>query len=249
MPLHDALPAGPGSPAVVSTATPSDAASTGVLPSSDGAPATRRVWTTFSTDPIDLDCRNPDVLLAVLDVLLRYVAGGASLVRLDAVGFLYERSGAACLHLPETHALVKLLRACLDRVAPDVLLITETNVPHTENISYFGDGDDDAQLVYNFSLAPLALDAFEAGAATVLPRWVDSLELSSPRTTWFNFLASHDGVGVRPAEGLLAPERIDRLVACVGARGGQVGYRATPDGGRRPYELQSALFDSDDAAR
>ncbi|MCA9668081.1 MAG: hypothetical protein KC503_20925 [Myxococcales bacterium] len=210
----------------------------------DGATHTRRVWTTFSADQIDLDYRNPDVLLAVLDVLLGYVSRGATLIRLDAVGFLYKRSGTSCLHLEQTHELVKLMRQCLDRVAPQTLLITETNVPHADNVSYFGDGSDEAQLVYNFSLPPLLLDALEHGDASVLSRWAATLELPSPRTTWFNFIASHDGIGVRPAEGLLDAARIDHLVAAVKRRGGRVGYRATPDGGKRPYELQITLFDA-----
>jgi len=205
---------------------------------------TRWVWTTFSTDQADLDYRNPGTLLRVLAVLLGYARHGADVIRLDAVGFLWKEEGTSCIHLPQTHALVRLFRACLDDTYPDVILVTETNVPHRENVSYFGDGSvPEAQMVYQFALAPLTLHAITTGDVAPLRRWAAELDLEIPGTTFLSFLGSHDGVGLRPAEGLLAAEDIGALTELATAAGGAVGVRALPDGGEAPYELDSTWFD------
>ncbi len=206
----------------------------------DGRP--RYAWTTFSPDQVDLDYRNPDVLVALTEVLLAYARRGAGVIRLDAVGFLWKTEGTPCIHLPETHAVVKLWRAMLDHCAPGTLLITETNVPHEENISYFGEGDE-AHLVYQFPLAPLVLAAFTWGNAQDLTRWAASLEEPPAGTTFFNFLGSHDGIGMRPAEGLLSPTQVTGLCDLARATGGGVSYRANPDGSQTPYELNTTYID------
>ena len=172
----------------------------------------KKVWTTFSADQIDLNYANPDVLLDIIDVLLFYVAQGAELIRLDAIAYLWKEIGTSCLHLPQTHRVIQLLRAILDEVAPHVLLITETNVPHQDNLSYFGDGHNEAQLVYNFALPPLTLHTFHTGNATALTQWAASLDATlriETDVTFFNFLASHDGIGLNPARGILRDDEID----------------------------------------
>ena len=210
----------------------------------------RHVWTTFSVDQIDLDYSNPLVLLEVVDVLLFYVAQGAQIIRLDAIAFLWKIPGTSCIHLPQTHVVVKLFRAILDAVAPSVLLITETNVPHQENISYFGNylpefqRNDEAQLVYQFPLAPLILHTFLTGDSTHLTDWAEGLPELLPGTTFFNFMASHDGIGVRPVEGLLDAKEIHNLVENTLANGGQVSYRSNPDSSQSAYELNITWFDA-----
>lgn len=199
------------------------------------------VWTTFSEDQVDLNFANPDVLLEMLDVLLGYIANGARIIRLDAIAYLWKTVGTNCIHLPQTHAVVKLMRLLVDTVAPGTILLTETNVPHAENVSYFGDGDE-AQMVYQFSLAPLLLDAFLTGDAGPLSQWLTGLKPPRAGTTYFNFTASHDGIGVRPLEGLVSPERLDALVASVRARGGQVSTKRNADGSDSPYELNITYF-------
>ncbi len=204
----------------------------------------RLVWTTFSEDQIDLNFTEPTVLLLMLDVLLFYVAQGAEIIRLDAIAYLWKRVGTSCIHLEETHRVVKLFRAALDAVAPGVMLITETNVPHAENISYFGDGSDEAQLVYQFPLPPLVFHAILSGDATYLTRWASSLAPPSPHTTFYNFLASHDGIGVRPVEDLLPPGEVAAMAAQVRAHGGYVSYKANADGSQSAYELNISYFDA-----
>jgi glucosylglycerate phosphorylase len=204
----------------------------------------RWVWTTFGPDQVDLDYHNPEVLLRMLEVMLTYVERGADLLRMDAVAYLWKQRGTSCVHLPQTHQLVKLFRDVLDEVAPRVEIVTETNVPQRDNISYFGDGRDEAQMVYQFPLAPLVLDAFARGDATRLTAWASSLGPLSERTAFFNFLASHDGIGVVPARGLLSEAEVDSLARRVLAHGGQVSDKANPDGSVSPYELNTTFFDA-----
>lgn len=204
----------------------------------------RRVWTTFSADQVDLDFRNPDVLLEILDILLMYAERGAQFIRLDAIAYLWKEIGTACIHLPQTHAVIQLLRVVLDDAAPHVRLITETNVPHADNISYFGDGGNEAQLVYNFALPPLVLHTFRAGDVNILSQWASDLKLPSEQTTFFNFLASHDGVGLNPVRGILPFADIDVLVNQTLAHGGLISYKQNPDGTQSPYEMNINYFDA-----
>ncbi|MBI5962070.1 MAG: sugar phosphorylase [Chloroflexi bacterium] len=204
----------------------------------------KRVWTTFSADQIDLNFKNPEVLLEIFDVLLMYVEHGATYIRLDAIAYLWKEIGTACIHLPQTHHVIQFLRAALDEVAPHVHLITETNVPHADNLSYFGDGANEAQLVYNFALPPLTLHTFHTGDARVLSNWAKTLTLPSNKTAFFNFLASHDGIGINPARGILSNEEIDSLVNKTLAHGGLVSYKHNADGSQSPYEMNINYFDA-----
>jgi sucrose phosphorylase len=201
------------------------------------------VWTTFSTDQVDLNFANPAVLLEVIDALLHYAANGASYIRLDAVGFIWKVIGTSCMHLEGAHRIVKLMRLVMNAAAPHVALITETNVPHKDNISYFGSGDDEAQMVYQFPLPPLVLHTLRTGDATKLANWARELAPPSADTSFFNFLASHDGIGVVPANGILDPPDIAAIVQQVLDHGGKVNHKDTPHG-PVPYELCVTLFDA-----
>ncbi|MDY6830697.1 MAG: sugar phosphorylase, partial [Thermodesulfobacteriota bacterium] len=205
---------------------------------------TVHVWTTFSADQVDLNYCSVSVLEKMVDVLLFYVGQGATFIRLDAVAFLWKKPGTYCIHLEQTHDMVRLFRTVLDRAAPDTVLVTETNVPHAENISYFGHGGDEAQVVYNFTLPPLLLHAFITENTAALTQWAATLELPSDRTTFLNFTASHDGIGVRPLEGILPAAEIDLLVGHTRENGGQVSFRTNPDGTQIPYELNITYLDA-----
>ncbi|MGD9003005.1 MAG: alpha-amylase family glycosyl hydrolase, partial [Desulfobacterales bacterium] len=205
---------------------------------------TVHIWTTFSADQIDFNFKSLDVLAKMIDVLLFYADQGATILRLDAIAYLWKEIGTNCIHLPQTHEMVKLFRAALDQVAPDVIILTETNVPHTENISYFGDGRDEAQMVYNFTLPPLLFYSFVTEDATILSEWAKGLHLASTDNTFFNFTASHDGIGVRPLEGILEPSEIEKLIEIVKSNDGQVSYKRNPDGTDSPYELNITYVDA-----
>ena len=202
----------------------------------------RNVWTTFSADQVDLNYANYKVLVKLLDVLLFYVEKGASLLRLDAIAFIWKEIGTSCVHLPQTHELIQLMREVIHAVAPEVLIITETNVPHDENISYFGKGDDEAQMVYNFALPPLLAFSILKGDTTKLTKWAKTLTLPSDKVCFFNFTASHDGVGVRAVSEILTNKELDLLVNTCEKHGGLVSYRTVGEE-KSPYELNCSYID------
>lgn len=204
----------------------------------------RHFWTTFSDDQIDLNFASPQVLIAMVDVLLHYLAEGARYIRLDAVGFMWKIPGTSCIHLEQTHCLIQLFRAITDAVAPGTVIITETNVPHKDNISYFGDGENEAQMVYQFSLPPLVLHAVHRQDVKALCQWAGSLALPSTKTTWFNFLASHDGIGLNPLRGILPESEILSLVEKLQQEGALVNWKNNPDGTRSPYEINVTYLDA-----
>lgn len=211
-------------------------------PRPDGTVA--RAWTTFGPDQVDVNVANPAVLEEVTEVLLEYIARGADTVRLDAIGYLWKTSGTNCIHLPQTHAVIKIWRVLLDALAPGIRLLTETNVPHAENVSYFGNLEDEAHMVYQFALPPLVLHSFVSGSSQRLSAWARGLEALGPHATWFNFLASHDGVGLRPTAGLLSHEDREALAARAIESGGRASYANEPDGGSAVYELNVNYLDA-----
>jgi len=202
------------------------------------------IWTTFSKDQVDLNYKNHRVLRNVLDSLFYYIEKGATLIRLDAIAFIWKEVGTECVHLPQTHELVQLIREVLHEVAPEVIIITETNVPHHENVSYFGSGDDEAQMVYNFALPPLLVHSILHGDTKTLTNWAKTLTLPSNKVCFFNFTASHDGVGLRPVKGILSDDEIDYLVTQVQDHGGLVSFRSEEDGSKTPYELNCSYIDT-----
>lgn len=204
----------------------------------------KHIWTTFSEDQIDLNYKSTDLFLEMVEILLFYAKKGAKLIRLDAIGYLWKEVGTSCIHLEQTHKMIQLFRDILDLTAKDIILITETNVPHKENISYFGDGYNEAQMVYNFSLPPLVLHSFLSKNAHYISHWANTLETPSDKTTFFNFLASHDGIGLMPAKGILKDEEIDYLVEHTLKNKGLVSYKSNPDGSKSPYELNINYFDA-----
>ena len=201
------------------------------------------VWTTFSDDQIDVNFSNPELLFRYIDIFLFYISKGLSLIRLDAVAYIWKELGTSCIHLPETHEIVKMMRTLVDHYAPETTIITETNVPHKENISYFGEGDE-AHMVYQFSLPPLLLHAILTENASYLTEWADSLKTLPKNCTYFNFTASHDGIGVRPLEGLVPQDEFDGLVEGIKKRGGFVSEKQNEDGSLSPYELNITYFDA-----
>lgn len=204
----------------------------------------KSVWTTFSTDQIDLNYKNPEVLLEVIDVLIEYVSHGASVIRLDAIAFIWKIIGTSCLHLPQTHEIIKLMRTIVELADIDVKIITETNVPHSENMSYFGNGRNEASMVYNFPLPPLTLYTFLKGDASVIKNWANDLTLPSEEVTFFNFLASHDGVGLNPAKGLIEDKEIEHLAKKVEEHDGYISYKNNSDGTKSPYEMNINYLDA-----
>lgn len=209
----------------------------------DTAGGKKYVWATFSADQVDLNFANPDVLLEFIKIILFYVQKGAKYIRLDAVGYLWKCLGTECIHLPQTHALIKLLREITQMLNPDVAIITETNVPNRENLSYFGNRDE-AHMIYNFSLPPLILNALLQGKSDHLKTWMMSMPPAPLGCAYFNFTASHDGIGLRPTEGLLTEDEYETMLKMMQQFGGKISMRKKPDGTESPYEINISLFDA-----
>ena len=203
----------------------------------------KHIWTTFSEDQVDLNFKSPKVFLAILDVLLYYTAMGAKFIRLDAIAFLWKEIGTNCIHLEQTHTIIKLYKEVIRTLTSNLYLITETNVPHKENISYFGNGEDEADLVYNFTLAPLLVYSIMKEDVSVLTNWASSLQMPSNKVCFFNFTASHDGLGMRPLQGIIPDSEILDLAKRAEKHGGQVGYKNNEDGSQSPYELNCNYLD------
>jgi len=203
----------------------------------------QHVWCTFSHDQVDLDFRNPEVLLQFVAILRLYLDRGVRIFRLDAIAFLWKIPGTSCLNLEQTHEVVRLLRSLLEHARADAILITETNIPNRENLSYFGNANE-AHCVYNFSLPPLLLNTLLTGDCTYLRQWLMSMPPAQNGTAYFNFIASHDGIGLRPAEGLLSDEELLVLITTLESFGGRVSWRALEGDERRPYEVNIALYDA-----
>ena len=201
----------------------------------------KRVWTTFSDDQIDLNFANPDVLCEFVRVLSSYIAHGARFIRLDAIAFLWKELGSSSINLEQTHAVVRILRALIDEMQTQTLLLTETNVPHEENVSYFGN-QDEAHLVYQFSLAPLLLYSYLFNNGQYLGLWANQLNPPNDGCSFINFIASHDGIGLRPLEGLVPGSEIENLTDKIHERGGYAAMRTDKDGKDSVYELNIALF-------
>ncbi|MCM3706452.1 MULTISPECIES: alpha-amylase family glycosyl hydrolase [Cytobacillus] len=202
-----------------------------------GKNGVKTAWTTFSEDQVDVNVAYFPLLLEMTDILLTYAYQGGTSIRLDAIGFLWKESGTSCMHLPQTHTIIQMWRTLLDHFKPGTQIITETNVPHKENISYFGDGTNEAQMVYQFSLPPLVLYTMTTHDSGKLTDWAKTIGKVSDTATYFNFLASHDGIGMRPTEGILTEGEKQLLVNKVVENGGRVSYKNNSDGTQSVYEL------------
>ncbi|GHA09333.1 sucrose phosphorylase [Arenicella chitinivorans] len=203
----------------------------------------RHVWCTFSHDQVDLDFANPELLIEMVRIIRRYLEQGVRIFRLDAVAFVWKEIGTNCVHLPQTHELVRLLRTLIEAHTEAAIVITETNVPNHENLSYFGNANE-AHAIYNFSLPPLLLHALVTGTSAHLKRWQMSMPPAQTGTFYFNFIASHDGIGLRPANGLLSQEDLDELVNTMQSFGARISWRAVSGGTNEPYEINVALYDA-----
>ena len=207
----------------------------------------KKVWTTFGPDQVDVNWQNPKMILEFLNLLILYLNNGIKWLRLDAVGFIWKEPRTTCLHLPKAHLIVKILRIILSNLSTNGVLITETNVPQEENLSYLI-SDDEAHMAYNFPLPPLVLEAVITSKADILNKWISDWPELSQNTTLFNFTASHDGIGLRALEGLMSEDRVKELLINCEKRGGLVSHRRLSNGDDKPYELNiswwSAMEDS-----
>ena len=203
----------------------------------------KKVWCTFSHDQIDLDFSNPAVLLEFLKIIKFYIKKNIKIFRLDAVAFLWKKQNTSCINLQETHYIIKLIRFVSTLIDKNVILITETNIPSKENLSYFGNNDE-AHWIYNFTLSPLILFTLLSGNCSQLRKWSMTMPPAQEGNAYFNFLASHDGIGLRPVEDKLDSTELYRLINKMRELGGTVSYKTSQWGEEIPYEINITYLDS-----
>jgi len=201
-----------------------------------------KLWCTFSHDQIDLNFKDPLVLIEFIEIVLLLLSKGVTTFRLDAVAFIWKKNGTSCVNLPETHEIVKLLRLIVNYINPHALIVTETNLPRKENLSYFGNNDE-ANWIYNFPLPPLILYTFLFEDSSKISGWSKSMPPAKINNAYLNFIASHDGIGMRPAEGILDNIILDKLFKRVKKNGGKFSFRKV-ETKNKVYEVNITLFDA-----
>lgn len=214
-----------------------------LLAAVETASGEQHVWCTFSHDQVDVDFSNPDLLIEYVRILRFLIGKGVRIVRLDAVAFIWKEPGTSCIHLPQAHEIVRLMRTLCDHCEHHITLITETNVPNQENLTYFGNRNE-AHAIYNFSLPPLLLHALLSRSSEALNRWLMTMPPAQLGCAYLNFTASHDGIGLRPLEGLLSEEEKLQMIEAVTGFGGLLSMRKMGNGEDHPYEINIALFDA-----
>ena len=201
------------------------------------------VWCTFSKDQVDYNFSNPEILYEFIMIIKHHMRQGITVLRFDAIAFLWKKFGTECINLDETHEIVRLFRTIMEYLSPKSILVTETNTPARENVSYFGNANE-AQWIYNFSLPPVLLFSILKGDSSYLEKLTMSMPPSQLGTSYLNFIASHDGIGLRPAEDFLNKEEMDILIETMKDNGGKISFRTDQQGKKSPYEINISLIDA-----
>ena len=201
------------------------------------------LWRTFSPDQIDLNFRNPSVLIQFIKIMIHLINNGVTIFRLDAIAYLWKENGTKCINLQQTHEIIKLLRIIIGLLNVQATIITETNLPEKENLSYFGKNDE-ANWIYNFSLPPLLIHAFLFENSSYLNKWSKKLPTTKNENCYLNFIASHDGIGMRPTEGLLNEKTLNNFLKRLKKNGSKFSYRKVQNKVKKVYEANITIFDA-----
>ena len=201
------------------------------------------LWRTFSPDQIDLNFKNPSVLIQFIKIMIHLINNGVTIFRLDAIAYLWKENGTKCINLKQTHEIIKLLRNIIDLLNVQTTIITETNLPEKENLSYFGNNDE-ANWIYNFSLPPLLIHAFLFENSSFLNKWSKNLPNTKNENCYLNFIASHDGIGIRPTEGLLNKKTLNSFLKRLKKNGSKFSYRKVQNKVKKVYEANITVFDA-----
>jgi amylosucrase len=157
------------------------------------------VMTVFNRYQWDLNYRNPDVFIEMVDILLYWANVGADILRLDAVAFLWKKIGTNCQNEREAHLILQLMKDCCQVTAPGVLFIAEAIVAPIEIIKYFGEDAviaKECEIAYNATFMALLWDAVATKNAKLLSEGIRSLPNKLDRATWLNYVRCHDDIGL-----------------------------------------------------
>ena len=201
------------------------------------------LWRTFSPDQVDLNFKNPFVLIQFIKIMIHLINNGVTIFRLDAIAYLWKENKTKCINLKQTHEIIKLLRVVINLLNISTTIITETNLPEKENLSYFGKNDE-ANWIYNFSLPPLLIHAFLFENSSYLNKWSKNLPKITDGNSYLNFIASHDGIGIRPTEGLLNKNTLNNFLKRLKKNGSKFSYRKVKNQIKKVYEANITVFDA-----
>ena len=204
---------------------------------------TEYLWRTFSPDQIDLNFKNPSVLIQFINVMIHLINNGVTIFRLDAIAYLWKENRTKCINLKQTHQIIKLLRIVINLLNIQTTIITETNLPEKENLSYFG-RNDEANWIYNFSLPPLLIHAFLFENSSYLNKWSENLPNTKSGNSYLNFIASHDGIGIRPTEGLFNEKTLKNFLKRLKKNGSKFSYRKIQNKSKKVYEANITIYDA-----
>ena len=201
------------------------------------------LWRTFSPDQIDLNFKNPSVLIQFIKIMIHLINNGVTIFRLDAIAYLWKENRTKCINLKQTHQIIKLLRIIINLLNIQTTIITETNLPEKENLSYFG-SNDEANWIYNFSLPPLLIHALLFENSSYLNKWSENLPNTKSGNSYLNFIASHDGIGIRPTEGLFNEKTLKNFLKRLKKNGSKFSFRKIQNKSKKVYEANITIFDA-----
>lgn len=168
------------------------------------------VMTVFHRYQWDLNWGNPEVFVEMLGVVLGMANAGIDLIRLDAVPYLWKRPGTSCQNLPESHLIVRLLKAAASVVAPSVAFLAEAIVQPSEIVKYLDARDEasketreECQLAYHASLMALLWEALATKKTGLLRATFGSETRLAPGTVWLSYARCHDDIGLGYDDGLI----------------------------------------------
>jgi amylosucrase len=156
------------------------------------------VMTVFHHYQWDLNYRNPEVLVAMLDNILFYANMGVDILRIDAPAFIWKIPGTTCQNLPEAHTLLRLIKLCVEAATPGMALLGEAIVAPAAIIKYFGTGPytgRECDVAYNATQMALQWDALATGDTRVMLAAQQELLKKPAGTTWITYTRCHDDIG------------------------------------------------------
>jgi len=201
-------------------------------------------WHRFFSHQPDLNFDNPAVLAAVIEVMRFWFLMGVDGMRLDAIPYLIERDGTNCENLPETHAVLRAIRAALDAEFENKLLLAEANQWPTDVIPYFGGGKE-CHMAFHFPLMPRMYMAIRKEDRSPIVEILAQTPEIPEGCQWAIFLRNHDELTLE----MVTDEERDymyREYATQSRMRINVGIRrrlaSLLDNGRRQIELMNALL-------
>ena len=157
------------------------------------------VMTLFHNYQWDLNYKNPNVLVEMIDTLLFLANKGVDVFRLDAVAYMWKDIGRFNQNLPEVHFLLQVFKMSGQIVAPGIAYIAEAIVAPNEIIKYFGEGDaagNECDVAYNATFMALSWEAIASQNTDLLRKSMNVVPKKPTNTTWINYARCHDDIGL-----------------------------------------------------